>query len=179
VRARIVCRPRGTTGGLAPPAWVKWGAPSGPRHLAPHAKRVAERSTRSLTYARRHWQTSDDASARDDGARGAGGEQRARLNACASRVAKRRAVAQVRGRRPMRGSGAPSVVSPGCRSSRHPVAPWKLRGARPMRDRGPRGTFPIAGDRPRLVKRDAARSLSMLPSVLPGLGATSPPRNPG
>jgi hypothetical protein len=31
-------------------------------------------------------------------------------------------------------------VSPGCRSSRRPVAPWEQLGARPRRDRGPLGT---------------------------------------
>jgi hypothetical protein len=57
----------------------------------------------------------------------------------ASHVAKRRAVAHARVRRPLQGSVAPQVVSPTCRSSRHAVAPWELRGARSLRDRGPRG----------------------------------------
>jgi hypothetical protein len=122
-----------------------------------------------MTYARRHWQTSDDAPARDGDARGAAAE-RARLIALASHVAKRRAVALVRGRRPMQGSVAPSVVSPACRSSRHAVAPWELLGARSMRDQGPRGTSrsPMTG---RASSSDGAASAAMLPATHAPFGA--------
>ena len=62
------------------------------------------------------------------------------------------------------------------------MAPWELPGARSMRDRSSRD-FPIADDRPWIVKRSRGQFAVvlplMLPSVLPGLGATLPPRIPG
>jgi hypothetical protein len=80
----------------------------------------------------------------------------------------------------MRGSVGPSVVSPACRSSRHAVAPWEGLGARSLRDRGSSRDCPIADDRPWIVQRSRGQFTVvlplMLPSMVPGLGATSPPR---
>ena len=135
-----------------------------------------------MTYARRHCQASDDAPARDGGARGAGSEQRARLKARAPRIAKRRAVARVRvddgcgARWPHEGRLSGMPIESACGGAVGTA--WRLLDARPGSSRD----FPIADDRPWIVKRSRGQFAVvlplMLPSMLPGLGATLPPRSP-
>jgi hypothetical protein len=103
------------------------------------------------------------------------------LAPCASHVAKRRAVARVRiddacgARWPHEGRLSGMPIESACGGAVGTA--WRPLSARSGSSR----EFPIAGDRPWIVKRSRGQSSVvlplMLPSMRPGLGATLPPRN--
>jgi len=115
-------------------------------------------------------------------ARKSGGEA---LSALASPPPRRatpedRSVVHARCDGPPRGSVAPPVASlrdVGQADLRW--TPWEQLGARPMRDRGPRGTFRSLlrqAARRQAITRPKLSDTAPLPLLLPGLVATLPPR---